>query len=318
MKLIIQIPCYNEEATLRVTLDALPREIPGIDCIEVLVIDDGSEDDTAGEAQRCGVQHVVRLSGNKGLARAFCTGIERCLREGADIVVNTDADNQYCADDIRLLVAPILEGRADMVVGSRPITDIEHFSPIKKLFQRVGTWVVRYVSMTDINDAPSGFRAFSRAAASQLRVYNRYTYTLETIIQAGRKGMTVVSVPIRVNGYLRPSRLMNNMWDYIAKSVLTILRIFMLYSPLRFFFMLSGIFASGGAAIWIRFLWYFFHGDGGGKVQSLILGSLMLGTSFLLVVAGLIADVIALNRTIMERMEWRVFQLEEDIRNRRL
>ena len=226
MKLIIQIPCYNEAKTLSIALSALPRTVPGFDTVEWLIIDDGSQDDTVEVARENGVDHVVRHTRNQGLARGFMTGLDACLRLGADVIVNTDADNQYNADDIPALIAPILEHRADIVVGARPIDTIEHFSPVKKMLQKLGSWVVRVASNTDIPDAPSGFRAMSRAAAQRLMVFNDYTYTLETIIQAGQKNMAITSVPIRVNEDLRPSRLVKSIPSYIKRSIVTIIRIF--------------------------------------------------------------------------------------------
>ncbi|HET9932814.1 MAG TPA: glycosyltransferase family 2 protein, partial [Polyangiaceae bacterium] len=235
MKLIIQIPCFNEAATLGIALAELPKQVPGFSSVEILIIDDGSADDTVRVARENGVHHVVGFRSNQGLASAFMLGIHSCLERGADVIVNTDADNQYCAADIPKLVQPIVDGRADLVIGARPITEIAHFSPIKKLLQRFGSWVVRRVSNTDVADAPSGFRAISREAAISLNVFNGYTYTLETIIQAGQKGMSVVSVPIRVNGELRPSRLVRSIPNYVKRSILTMFRIFVVYQPLKFF-----------------------------------------------------------------------------------
>jgi len=229
LKLIIQIPCYNEADTLAIALAALPREVPGFDAVEWLIIDDGSTDDTVAVARANGVDHVIRHTRNQGLARGFMTGLDACLRLGADVIVNTDADNQYNADDIPALTKPILEHRADIVVGARPIETIKHFSPVKKMLQKLGSWVVRLASKTDIPDAPSGFRAMSRAAAQRLMVFNDYTYTLETIIQAGQKNMAITSVPIRINGDLRPSRLVKSIPSYIKRSIVTIIRIFIIY-----------------------------------------------------------------------------------------
>ena len=235
MKLIIQIPCYNEEETLSVALSELPKELNGISKVEWLVIDDGSTDNTVEVAKSHGVDHIVRHTKNLGLARAFSTGLDKCIELGADIIVNTDADNQYCADDIPGLIEPILSGEAEMVVGARSIVDIKHFSTSKKILQKIGSWVVRLASKTDIPDAPSGFRAISRNAAMQLNVFNEYTYTLETIIQAGQKGIVTVSVPIRTNKDLRPSRLVKSIPGYISRSIMIIIRIFMTYKPFKFF-----------------------------------------------------------------------------------
>lgn len=276
MKLIIQIPCYNEAETLPVTLAALPRHVPGFDTVEWLVIDDGSTDDTARVARDHGVHHIVRHTCNRGLARAFLSGLDACLSLGADVIVNTDADNQYCADDIPALTAPILKGQADMVIGARPIETIRHFSPIKKILQRVGSGVVRVASKTSVPDAPSGFRAMSRAAAEQLMVFNDYTYTLETIIQAGQKNMALTSVPVRVNADLRPSRLVKSIPSYIRRSIVTIIRIFVVYRPFRFFASIGSFLFGLGFLVGLRFLWYYFIGEGYGHVQSLILAAVLL------------------------------------------
>ncbi|HEX3597966.1 MAG TPA: glycosyltransferase family 2 protein, partial [Polyangiaceae bacterium] len=271
MKLIIQIPCFNESKSLPIALADLPKQIPGIDQIEVLVINDGSSDDTIEVARRHGVQHVVGFRTNQGLARAFMLGIHSCLQRGADIIVNTDADNQYVGEDIAKLVQPILDGRADLVIGARPISQIEHFSPVKKLLQRFGSWAVRRVSGTSVADAPSGFRAISRETALALNVFSNYTYTLETIIQAGQKNMSVVSVPIRVNGELRPSRLVRSIPSYVQRSILTMIRIFIVYKPLRFFLTVGLVPFLTGLAIGLRFLVYIIAGQSAGHVQSLIL-----------------------------------------------
>ena len=312
-KLIIQIPCYNEEGTLAATLAELPRQIPGIDAIEWLVIDDGCTDRTVEVALKHGVDHVVRIPRNKGLANAFTSGIQACIAAGADIIVNTDADNQYCAADIPLLVAPILNGNAEIVIGARPIDKIEHFSAIKKMLQKFGSWIVRITSNTDILDAPSGFRAISRNAAMQLRVFNQYTYTLETIIQAGLKGMVIVSVPIRTNGDLRPSRLVKSITSYVRRSIFTILRIFMTYKPLRCFAIPGFISFAIGFLIGLRFLYYYWTGGGSGHVQSLMLAVLLLGTGFFLTVAGLMADLVSVNRRLLEKIDWRVQKIEEKL-----
>lgn len=310
MKLLIQIPCFNEEATLPITLAALPRELPGIDTVEWLVVDDGSTDGTVEVAQRNGVDHIVRLPRNQGLARAFMAGLEACLKVGADIIVNTDADNQYCADDIPKLVQPILEGKAQIVVGARPIADIEHFSFMKKRLQKIGSWAVRIASSTNIPDAPSGFRAISREAAMRLNVFDEYTYTLETIIQAGRKGMAIMSVPVRTNEYLRPSRLVKSIPKYMQRSILTILRIFITYKPFRFFAIQGAISFTIGFLIGVRFLFFYFGGQGRGHIQSLILAALLLGVGFFLMVAGVLADLIAVNRKMLEELKWRLWNIE--------
>lgn len=305
MKLIIQIPCLNEAATLPIALADLPKQIPGIDVIETLIIDDGSSDETVAVARAHGVDHVVGFRSNQGLARAFMLGIQACLERGADIIVNTDADNQYNGADIEKLVAPILADRADLVIGARPIGNIEHFSPVKKLLQKLGSWVVRLVSKTDVADAPSGFRALSREVAFVLNVFSDYTYTLETIIQAGQKNLRVVSVPIRVNGELRPSRLVRSISSYVRRSVLTMLRIFIVYRPLRFFMGMSLLPLLGGLGISVRFLVYYLQGDGSGHIQSLILGSVLLVLAFLTMLLAILADLQSVNRRLLEDLQQR-------------
>ncbi|MCG2807053.1 MAG: glycosyltransferase family 2 protein [Actinomycetota bacterium] len=318
MKLIIQIPCYNESETLAVALAELPRTIPGIDVVEWLVIDDGSVDSTSDVARANGVDHVVRHPENRGLAAAFRTGVDACLEHGADIIVNTDADNQYCADDIPALVAPIVAGSAEIVVGARPISDIKHFSPIKKMLQKLGSWAVRVASRTDIPDAPSGFRALSRDAAMRLNVFNDYTYTIETIIQAGQKNMAIISVPVRVNADLRPSRLVKSIPSYVNRSLVTILRIFMTYKPMRFF-MFPGLISFGfGVVVGIRYLYLYAIEGGQGHVQSLILTAILLLAGFQLAIFGLLAEIMGNNRKISEDIQWRVRRLEYDSRDRAL
>ena len=311
MKLIIQIPCYREEATLAVALSALPRHVPGFDKVEWLVIDDGSDDDTARVAREAGADHVVRHTRNQGLARAFMTGLDTCLRLGADVVVNTDADNQYNADDIPVLTAPIVERRADIVVGARPIQSIAHFSAGKKMLQKLGSWVVRMVSTTDVPDAPSGFRAFSRTAAQQLMVFNDYTYTLETIIQAGQKNMAITWVPIRVNEDLRPSRLVKSIPLYIWRSVSTIARIFVIYQPFRFFGAIAAVLIVPGFLLGVRYLWFLTQEPFPGHVQSLILASILLVSGFTTLLAAFLADLLAANRKLMEDLRFRL-RLDRD------
>lgn len=306
MKLIIQIPCFNEAETLAVTLAALPREVPGFDTVEWLIIDDGSSDDTVAVALANGVDHVVRHTRNQGLARGFMTGLDACLQLGADVIVNTDADNQYNADDIPALTLPILEHRAEIVIGARPIEKIEHFSPIKKLLQKLGSWVVRVASKTDIPDAPSGFRAISRAAAQRLMVFNEYTYTLETIIQAGQKNMAITSVPIRVNEDLRPSRLVKSIPSYIKRSIATIIRIFIVYKPLRFFGAIGSVLFGIGFLIGLRFLWLYLTGHGEGHVQSLVLAGALLVMGFQTLLVAFLADLLAANRKLMEDVRFRI------------
>ncbi|MBF6648512.1 glycosyltransferase family 2 protein [Methylobacter sp. BlB1] len=306
MKLIIQIPCFNEAKTLSIALSALPRTVPGFDTVEWLIIDDGSQDDTVKVARECGVDHVVRHTRNQGLARGFMTGLDACLRLGADVIVNTDADNQYNADDIPALVAPILEHRADIVVGARPIETIEHFSPIKKMLQKLGSWVVRVASNTDIPDAPSGFRAISRTAAQRLMVFNNYTYTLETIIQAGQKNMAITSVPVRVNEDLRPSRLVKSIPSYIKRSIATIIRIFIIYRPFRFFGTIGAILFGAGFLIGLRFLLNYLSGEGAGHVQSLILAGALLAMGFQAILVAFLADLLAANRKLLEDVRFRL------------
>jgi glycosyltransferase involved in cell wall biosynthesis len=311
-KLIIQIPCYNEEATLGITLSALPRELPGVDTIEWLIINDGSTDRTVDVARQYGVDHIISFSHNQGLAKAFMAGLEASLRAGADVIVNTDADNQYCADDIPNLLEPILIGKADIVVGARPISEIKHFSPTKKLLQKIGSRVVRMASNTDIADAPSGFRAISRDAAMRLNVFNEYTYTLETIIQAGQNGVAITSVPVRTNGELRPSRLIKGIPSYLKQSLWTILRIFMTYKPLKFFLLLGSIPFSIGMLIGVRWLVLYLGGTPRTHVPSLILASLLMLIGVQLLVFGLVADLLGVNRKMLEDIQVRIRRFEFD------
>lgn len=312
MKLIIQIPCYNEAETLESTLNDLPRELDGVDTIEYLIIDDGSTDNTAEVAHRWGVQHIIRFTQNKGLARGFMTGLDGCLRNGADIIVNTDADNQYQAQDIQRLIQPILEGKADMVVGARPIDETEHFSFIKKKLQHLGSWAVRMASGTDIPDAPSGFRAMTRDAAMHINVINDYTYTLETIVQAGREKIPITSVPIRTNPESRPSRLFHGIWSYVKKSMVIILRAYMMYQPLKCFTYLSMPPTLIGLAIGIRFLILLIQGRGNGHIQSLILACTLIIIGVLTFMIGLVSDLMASNRRILTDTQYHVKQMEYD------
>ncbi len=313
MKLIIQIPCYNEENTLGVTLSELPRQVPGVDIVEWLIINDGSVDRTVDVAKEWGVDHVVSFDHNQGLARGFMAGLDACLKAGADIIVNTDADNQYCAADIPKLIEPIISGDAEIVVGERPIMQIKHFSPIKKVLQRLGSWAVRVASNTAVADAPSGFRAISRDAAMQLNVFNEYTYTLETIIQAGQKGMAVASVPIRTNGYLRPSRLVKSITSYVQRSLFTILRIFVTYRPLSFFTILGAIPLSFGVLLGIRWIWLFmttFEQTGRSHVPSLILSAILILIGVQCWIFGLMADLMSANRKLLEDIQLRLRRSE--------
>lgn len=310
MKLIIQIPCYNEAETLHIALDHLPKAIPGIDQLEVLIINDGSTDETVQVARDWGVQHIVSLKQNQGLAKGFMAGIDACLHLGADIIVNTDADNQYCGEDIEKLVRPILEDKAEIVIGERPIADTAHFSAPKKFFQRMGSWVVRVASNSDIPDAPSGFRAYSREAALRLNVVNEYTYTLETIIQAGWNRTPMLSVPVRTNPDLRPSRLFSSMGRYIKRSSTVIIRAFAMYRPMRFFGIIGMVFFLAGLALGIRFLVYLFGGSGAGHIQSLILCAALLMIGVQIFVSGIQADLIADNRKLLEDVQYRVRKME--------
>lgn len=301
-KLIIQIPCFNESQTLSTALSAIPKSVEGFDVVELLVIDDGSSDNTAEIAKQCGVHHVIKHTKNQGLARAFMTGIKHALEAGADVIVNTDADNQYEAQDIPKLVVPILEKRADIVIGARPIADIAHFSWSKKLLQKIGSWVVRSASRTNIPDAPSGFRAYSRFAAQNIVVFSEYTYTLETIIQAGQKNMAIISVPIRTNADLRPSRLVKSIASYVRRSIGTIIRIYAIYRPMRFFGSIGGVLFVLGVVLGLRFLYFFFNGDGNGHIQSVILAAVLMVIGFQTILVAFMADLMAANRKLSEEI----------------
>lgn len=305
MKLIIQIPCYNEAGTLAIALGALPREVEGFDTVEWLIINDGSEDDTVKVAKECGVDHIVNFKHNQGLAKGFMAGLKECLAQGADVIVNTDADNQYEAQDIPKLTQPIIDGKAEYVIGARPISQTEHFSPAKKFLQKLGSWVVRKASRTDIPDAPSGFRAMSRECAMQLNVYNNYTYTLETIIQAGQKNMAITSVPIRTNEDLRPSRLLSSIPNYIKKSVVTIVRISVVYKSFQFFMTIAAILFGLGFLLGLRFLYYYFTGDGEGHMQSVVLSGVLMGMGFQTGLIAFIADLLSVNRKLLEEIKMR-------------
>lgn len=306
MKLMIQIPCYNEEETLSIALAALPKQVTGFDEVEWLIIDDGSQDKTIQVALENGVHHVVRHTHNQGLAKAFMTGLDACLRLGADVIVNTDADNQYNAEDIPAITQPILEHRAEIVVGARPISTIEHFSSLKKYLQKLGSWAVRVASQTDIPDAPSGFRAISRVAAQKLMVFNNYTYTLETIIQAGQKNMAITSVPIRVNEDLRPSRLVKSIPSYIKRSIVTIIRIFIIYRPFRFFGTIGLVLFGTGFLIGLTFLFTYLAGHGQGRIQSLIFAAMLMVMGFQSLLIAVVADLLAANRKLIEDVRFNV------------
>ena len=308
MKLIIQIPCYNEEGTLPATLRDLPRELPGIDEIEVLVVDDGSTDRTVQVARDLGVQHIVCHKKNLGLAAAFATGLEAALAAGADVIVNTDGDNQYCGADVGVLIQPILDGRADIVVGDRGVAALQHFSTIKRALQRFGSWVVQRAAGIPIPDATSGFRAFTRDAALRLTVLSDYTYTLEMLIQAGVRRMTVAFVPVRANPQTRNSRLIRNTPSFISLSAVTILRFYTMYRPLRVFMALSAITVGIALLLGLRFLYFFSLGRGAGHVQSLILAAILTIVGFQVGLIGLLADSVAMNRRLMEETLYRIRQ----------
>ncbi|MBI2953456.1 MAG: glycosyltransferase family 2 protein [Chloroflexi bacterium] len=312
MKLIVQIPCYNEENTLPLVLASIPREIPGVDRIETLVVDDGSTDCTAQVAQDLGVDHVVRHVGNKGLATAFQTGLDAALRLGADIIVNTDGDNQYPQEEIPRLIQPILDRRADLVVGDRQPESIPHFSRRKKLLQRLGSWTVRMLSGTAVPDAPSGFRAYSREAAIKVKVHSRYTYTLETLIQAGTQQTAIAYVPISVNDQLRESRLMTGIWGYVKRSAATIVRTYAMYEPLKVFAYIGLLVSLVGIVGVVRFLYYYFTDEGAGHIQSLVLSAALLIVGFQVFLIGLLADLIAANRRLLEDVLYRVKTIEID------
>jgi len=310
VKLIIQIPCFNEAETLPLTLADLPRQIAGVDEIEVLIIDDGSSDETTEVARRSGVHHIVRMTKNKGLANGFMAGLDASLRLGADIIVNTDADNQYNGADIPSLVRPILDGQAELVIGDRQTDEIHHFSWMKKRLQNLGSWVVRQVSATEIPDATSGFRALSREAALQMNVISRFTYTLETIIQAGKKNLAVSHVPVRTNSKLRESRLFKGNWNYIKRSIATITRIYTMYEPLKMFSYIGGTVFGAGFLIGLRFLYFYITTGGAGHIQSLILAAVLLMIGFQVFIIGLVADLIGFNRRLIESALYRVRRLE--------
>jgi len=310
MKLIIQIPCFNEEHTLAATVGDLPRTVAGFDAVEYLVVDDGSTDGTVAAARACGVHHVVSLPRNRGLAFAFAAGLDAALRRGADAVVNTDGDNQYRGEDVAPLVAPILEGRADMVIGTRPIGEIADFSPLKKLLQRLGSATVSLLAGARVPDAASGFRAFSREAAKRLLVTSRFSYTLETIIQAPTKGLAIACVPIRTNPATRPSRLFRSTATFLLRSAGTIGRVFVVYRPFAFFSTLGALLFAPGVALGARFIYFFAMGEGRGHIQSLILAAVLLLGGFQLFLTGLLAHLSATNRRLAEELLVRVRSLE--------
>src|ERR671938_250947 len=310
MKLIIQIPCWNEEEQLPLTLAQLPRDVDGFDTVDWLVIDDGSVDRTVDVARAHGVDHIVRLTNNKGLATAFQAGLDACLKLGADVIVNTDADNQYQAADIPKLVGPIVAGHADMVVGDRVVETIEHFSPLKKALQRLGSAVVRRASETDVPDTTSGFRAYNREAAIQVQVVSKFTYTLETIIQAGKMLVAVEHTPIATNPKTRESRLFPSMWAYVRRNTISIFRVYALYEPLKVFMTAAAIVGLASLVIWGRFVYFYIDGSGSGHVQSLILGAVLFIAAVQLAALGVVGDVLAGSRVLQQRILERVRRVE--------
>ena len=309
-KLIVQIPCLNEAETLPGTLADIPRSIPGIDAVEILIIDDGSRDGTADVARRHGVEHVVRFSQRRGLAAAFTAGLDACLRLGADFIVNTDGDNQYAGADIPKLLGPLLAGTADMVIGDRVIQDHHSMSPTKKKLQRLGSWVVRQVSGTQVPDTTSGFRAYTRDAAMRLSIVSDFSYTLESIIQAGKKRMAVAHVPIATNYRTRESRLFASTWTYVKASAATIVRIYAMYEPLKVFGILGLLIFAGGLSGALRFIYFYLSGTGWGHVQSLVLSAVLMIVGFQIALIGLVADVISGNRKLVEDVLYRVRRME--------
>jgi glycosyltransferase involved in cell wall biosynthesis len=300
MKLVIQIPCYNEEASLPQTVHDLPLALPGVDEIEYLIVDDGSTDRTVEVAQELGVHHIVKLKRNRGLAYAFQVGLEAALQAGADIIVNTDADNQYRGEDIGCLIEPILKGQADIVVGDRGIAELEHFPPLKRFLQRLGSWVVERASGIPIPDATSGFRALTREAALRLTILSEYSYTLETLIQAGARRMAVAFVPIRANPQTRPSRLIRSIPSFLTLQAITTVRFYIMYRPLRVFSAIGGTLLAGGVVLGLRFLYFFWQGGETGKVQSLILAAILIIVGFQVCLIGLTADLVRMNRKMLE------------------
>ncbi|MBQ2645339.1 glycosyltransferase family 2 protein [bacterium] len=311
MKLIIQIPAYNEEISLPLTLSSISREYEGIDEVEILVINDGSTDRTVSIAEDYGVEHIINLRSNMGLAKAFTLGLQYCIDKGADVIVNIDADNQYNADDIAKLIWPIVNNKADIVIGTRPIDRIRHFSFVKKILQKIGSKIVKLLSNTGTEDAPSGFRAFSRKAAMMMNVFDNYTYTIETIMQSKTKGLTIESVPIRTNNGFRKSKLVKNLFSYVKNSGFTILRMFVIYRPFRFFAIIGGLLFLVGCLIWLRFLWYYVHGVGAGNLQSLIFSTILIVIGFQTAILGVIADLLGINRKLIEDVQIRVKKLEQ-------
>ncbi len=315
MKLIIQIPCFNEETTLPLTVRDLPEKIEGIDEIEILIVDDGSTDRTVEVAKSLGIKHIVSFTGHRGLAQAFMAGINECLRLGADIIVNTDADNQYCGDDIEKLIKPILRKEADIVIGDRQVENINHFSFVKKQLQKMGSWVIRKISQAPVTDVTSGFRAFSREAAMQLNVFSRFTYTLETIIQAGNKNLSVKSIKIRTNPKTRESRLFKSIPSYLKNSIITILRVATIYRPFRVFTILGSIVFSAGFFLGLRYVIniFIFHQTGRTYIQSVILSGVLLVMGIMIILIGFLADLTSVNRSLSEDILQRIKRLEYEL-----
>ncbi len=317
MKLIIQIPCYNEQDSLPVTVSELPKYINGIDEIEVLVIDDGSSDNTLKVAQSLGIDHIISLPNNRGLAKAFSAGIDRCLEEGADIIVNTDADNQYSGLDIEKLVFPILHQGADIVIGDRQTNKIEHFSYLKKVFQKVGSYFVRMISKTDVIDTVSGFRAFTRESAMKINIFTDFSYTIESLIQFGYKKANVISVPVKTNGPIRKSRLFKSIPSFIINQLLTIIRAFSNYQALKVFISVGLIIIIPGIIGFTRFIYFYFTDGGEGHIQSLIFSTVLINIGFIVLMSGIIADLISNNRKLIEDISFRIkkFILEQQVKN---
>jgi len=311
VKLIIQIPCYNEAETLPQTVADLPRELPGVDCIEYLVIDDGSHDETVAIAHEIGVHHIIQLPHNMGLANAFSAGLEASILHGADLIVNTDADNQYVGAEIGRLIEPILAGRAELVIGDREVGKVESFSPLKRFLQQLGSWVVSQAAMLRVPDAASGFRAMTSEVALRTLVLGNYSYTLETLIQAGARRVAVLFVPIRTNAPTRSSRLQRNMPHFLANQTIAIIRAYTLYRPLRLFLLLGAAMLAGGLAIGLRFLYFYLIGAGDGHIQSLILGAILLIVGFQVTLIGLLADLVGFNRKMLEEALYRLRRLEQ-------
>ena len=312
MKLIVQIPCFNEEASLPQTIKDIPRKIPGVDTIEILIIDDGSTDKSVETAKKCGVDHIIRNTKNKGLAQSFIAGLDACLRLGADIIVNTDGDNQYRGQDIPKLIEPIMKGEADFVIGDRQTDRIDHFSKGKKRLQKIGSFIVRILSKTEVPDVVSGFRAISRGTALQMNVVSSFSYTIETLIQAGNKDLAVTSVPIGTNPKTRDSRLFKSIPHFLMYQLSTLIRMYTMYKPLRVFFFIGCTLILAGLIPSVRFLVYYFMGDGAGHIQSLIFAAIMFIVGFQVLMIGLLADVISFNRRLIEETLVRVRRMEFD------